>query len=381
MTRAQIHRGILRRLLSLRGRVVGSVRLVSRLYNDELLGGDSVTRTFLFFPDLHLLSQPGERDYRYGFRRLKGSRYVKRHVLLDRVCGTMLDFWNRLPRGRSLKVVQLGDMLDLWRENERRQDDMTALVARILDDNLEARRRLVRRGRQSLEPDVVLGNHDLRMDRSIELRHARRACTYKIGNRRSLLATHGDLFDPVEIATPDKLVEWAIEKFGRSASPGTNALDRTTERHTDGMVGPQGSPPIELEDEAASDVLPDWVNVWVTVAPCPEDDLRDSHELLPIALQYATGVRSGTKGTLRRMRLASSLPDLRTMVIGHSHDARICIHRDRDKPKNGLVLVDCGAWLEFSRFGPSTVPSCQIGVLCGGDMRIYQLDPHDSLYA
>lgn len=380
MNREQIHRAIVRRLLSLRGDCVERIRLIARLYNDELLGGDSPARTFLFFPDLHLLSAQGRQKYRYGFERLEGDRYVQRNVLLDRVCGTMLDFGKKLPSGRSLTTVQLGDILDLWREIEVPLDDVTGIVARILDDNPEVRKRLVGVGKTSLHPDVLIGNHDLRMNQSIELRRARRAVAYPIAGKRTLLVTHGDLFDTVEIATPDAVVEWAIEKFGRGALPGTNTLDRTTERSSEGIGGPHGSPPIDVDDEASSDLFPDWVNVWVTVAPCPEEELERSHGLLPVALMYAKGLRAGTARYLRWMGLRSGLPDLRTMVIGHSHHARICIHRDRNTPENGLVLVDCGAWLEFSRFGGSTVPACQIGVLCGGDMRIYQLDPHARLY-
>ena len=82
---------------------------------------------------------------------------------------------------------------------------------------------------------------------------------------------------------------------------------------------------------------------------------------------------------LRAIELASALPELRTIVIGHSHQARICLHRDAHDPGNNLVLVDCGAWIESAQFGDAVVPSCQIGMLCGGDMRIYQLDPHACL--
>ena len=108
MNREKIHRGILRCLLSLRGRSVERVRLVSRFYNAELLGGDSVTHTFLFIPDLHLLSQRGEQRFRYGFQRLKKNRYVKRSVLLDQVCEKIVEY--RTKTGLSLKTVQLGDI-------------------------------------------------------------------------------------------------------------------------------------------------------------------------------------------------------------------------------------------------------------------------------
>jgi flavin-dependent dehydrogenase len=39
-----------------------------------------------------------------------------------------------------------------------------------------------------------------------------------------------------------------------------------------------------------------------------------------------------------------------------------------------------GEWIDYARFGKKVVPSWQIGVLCGGDMRVYQLDPYKRLY-
>ncbi len=378
MNREKIHRGILRCLLSLRGRSVERVRLVSRFYNAELLGGDSVTHTFLFIPDLHLLSQRGEQRFRYGFQRLKKNRYVKRSVLLDQVCEKIVEY--RTKTGLSLKTVQLGDIIDLWRETKRREKDVKPFVGRILDENPEVRRRLVRPGPKSLRPDILLGNHDLRMNQSKELARARWAIPYRIGSKKSLLVTHGHLFDTVETGIPNRLKEWGVDRLGPSVSAQKYTLDRTKERKRHGMIGPHGSPPIVLGDKALRERLPPCVNVWRTVAPCPEELLIRNHELLPLALDFAKGLRKGTEKYLRWSRLESRLPHLRAMVIGHSHRARICVHQDREKPENGLVLVDCGGWIEFSRFGETTVPSCQIGVLCGGDMRIYQLDPHRSLF-
>jgi UDP-2,3-diacylglucosamine pyrophosphatase LpxH len=380
MNREEIHRAILSRLLALRGDVVERVRLVARLFNDELLGVRSAARTYLFIPDLHLVSRAADEAYQYTFRKLESGRFIQRHVLLDRVCGAMLDFWNDLPQGRSLKAVQLGDFVDLWRENEFAQDDITGLAARILDDYPEARRRLVRRGTESLEPDILLGNHDLKMAESNELKRARRAFTYKVGTGRPILVTHGDLFDGLETLLDDELQEWFVERFGPGVPAQQYTLDRTLDRQDGQLGGSEGAAPIVLEQEDDDVGLPDWVNVWVTVAPSEEALLTQSHRLLPTALEYAGGLRSGQQPYLDNMGIAGALPDLRTIVIGHSHHARICIHRDREDPANNLVLADCGAWIENYRFEDQVVPSCQIGVLCGGDMRIYQLDPHENLY-
>jgi hypothetical protein len=75
MDRADIHREFLALLLGLRDdRKIGQVRLVSRLYNDELLGGAASDTTYVFIPDLHLVSAAAERRYKYGFRKLTPKR-------------------------------------------------------------------------------------------------------------------------------------------------------------------------------------------------------------------------------------------------------------------------------------------------------------------
>ena len=227
MDRQDLHRSFLRYLLTLRDDCVQQVRLVTRLCHDALLGGDHAERTFVFLPDLHLLSRGAEAQYHYSFHAIEPGRFVQRDGLLDRLCGVLLEFAQQLPPEHTVKTIQLGDFLDLWRENEFAADDVTALVARILNDNPEARRRLVRVDAASLEPDVLLGNHDLKMLHSIELSHARRTFTYAVGDRRSLLVTHGDLFDALEGLLDDNLQDWFLERFGRGVSAHRYALDRT----------------------------------------------------------------------------------------------------------------------------------------------------------
>jgi hypothetical protein len=126
--------------------------------------------------------------------------------------------------------------------------------------------------------------------------------------------------------------------------------------------------------------LPDWINIWMTISPRDDGRLAESHSLLPDALDFAAKVRAGKKRTLTAAQLGAALPELRTIVMGHSHVPRICVHRDAAAPENDLVLMDCGAWIENSQFAAGdVVPSCHVGVLCGGDARIYQIDPHPSL--
>jgi UDP-2,3-diacylglucosamine pyrophosphatase LpxH len=64
--------------------------------------------------------------------------------------------------------------------------------------------------------------------------------------------------------------------------------------------------------------------------------------------------------------------DLRFMVIGHTHQARIAVRDDAD---GFFALVDCGAWIEKGRdANGQTFPNQQITVLSENEFRIYQLD-------
>lgn len=395
MNRKQVHRGILRRLLSLRhNQYIQNIRLVARLDDPTLIGGSSVRPVFVFIPDLHLMSRAHRGRYRFNFRKLKPKEYVKREVLFDQFCQAMLDFRNDLPDSRMLKVVQLGDFVDLWRELEMKDEPVSTTVGRILGDNPEAERHLVRTTVDSLRADLVRGNHDWEMSASTQLRRSRPAHVYAVDGKKTILATHGHVFDWVEDFS-DELQEAIVEKFGPHAPPGKRELDRTLARKEDFFIdeeetfwgiaddestGPQGAKPRVLNREEESDTLPPQVNVWVTKGTFNFEKIVQGHRLLPRALTYAREIRKGTSRYVKKLMLSGGLPQLRTIVIGHSHHARICIHHERGAPGKRLVLADCGAWIEYARFGKTVVPSCQIGVLCGGDMRIYQLDPHRRLY-
>ncbi len=245
---------------------------------------------------------------------------------------------------------------------------------RILADHPNIERQIVKRsGAQTLAAHILTGNHDAKSGKALPF--VRRSLKFGPANQETLLVTHGDAFDPTELLLPDKLQEQMVEWFGPLASAGSYQLDRTLESQPGGLEGVQGQGPVVIDSPDDSDHLQDWVNVWQVRSPADADRER-AHELLPIALAAADKVRRGkAKGSLG---LDGDMPSLRTIAIGHSHAARLVVARGVNGAPD-LVLADCGAWIENSRFGSTTVPSCHFGVLVGGDLRIYQLDPAPEL--
>ena len=64
-------------------------------------------------------------------------------------------------------------------------------------------------------------------------------------------------------------------------------------------------------------------------------------------------------------------------VIGHTHQARMLL--DRIAPNRPFVTLDCGGWIGLCKVlikgkrEAAYVPSAQIGVQSGNDLRLYQL--------
>ena len=70
--------------------------------------------------------------------------------------------------------------------------------------------------------------------------------------------------------------------------------------------------------------------------------------------------------------------NLRFMVIGHTHKARIVVD-ETDDPPGFFALIDCGAWIEnYQSEDGEPIPNAQIGVIYKNDVRIYQLEPREN---
>jgi hypothetical protein len=51
-----------------------------------------------------------------------------------------------------------------------------------------------------------------------------------------------------------------------------------------------------------------------------------------------------------------------------------------DEPNRFFVLMDCGSWQgKYQENNSEPKACCQVGVACGNDFRIYQLDPNTGI--
>lgn len=326
------HSDVLSALLGLT--TARSVHLVARttIRNARVTEG----RVWVFVPDLHLLTRRSAAEYKYSFGH-NGTRRVEREALLQEVCTALARL--QTGTGRTLFVFQLGDFVDVWRENQIREvEDLASLSRRVLADNPAARDYLADATR--LGTSLVIGNHDHVGTKSLarDDTFVRMKVSLALPPDGSVVVTHGDLFDPTE-KLPDPWSRWG-SRFTRVIGPGTKDL-------------PGAKRIRKLED------VPTRLGV------------TSKHQLFPGAIDFARGLRRGDVATLRRLRLRSKRP-VKIFVIGHTHHARLAL-------KQGVVLLDCGAWLERCRIDGRVLPCCQLGVIAqtgrGTDLRLYQLTP------
>ncbi len=322
---------------------VGKIRLVARLDDAAATGDPSDEYLHVFVPDLHLVSKKVRPRFKYGFDH--GLVFTK---LID----AMLAAWDDLEEaGHEMRVTQLGDFVDLWRES----NNELVGIRRVLDDFPDIRDRFVRNAEDSISANLLLGNHDLDAGQSRDFARARMSI-HLPGVNRTLMATHGDRLDLLELLLPDQVAAWAVWLFGRLAKPVTYPLAQLRTMRDDQMPGDMTDS--IMGDSALSDLA----------------DAEDRLSRFNVTTEHSLVTRAAdTADQLRKVPDEDGepiAPNLKVMVIGHSHHARMIHDQAR-----GLVLMDCGAWVESYQVGDGPkLPNRQIGVTCGSDLRIYQID-------
>ncbi len=372
----------------------GRLRLVAR-FDDPAVFQDLSGVVRVFLPDMHLLTPNDQAHYRYSFDHDEGMSLSSRALVLAELLRAFDAF-----DGEDFELHQLGDLADLWRAYD--EDGLRALETILRRADYPFLERLLDRGL------FVAGNHDQELN-ATHLLHAEKSRLCGAGAKGGILITHGDAIDPVE--NMGRLNETAVRLMGETQTSSIYDLRTPDERLYPKAAGstddPLAPPPIVNVGAAAwsTRFLREWKDTKHAAARTgswfreEEFALTTAHELLPLALDAKTrladaagrryaDVDTAGKFRLRRLGLASSPAgtDVRLIVIGHTHRARIVVAEERDrenrkKPATGdaLVLMDCGAWIENAvvtdEQGRSrTAASAQIGVQCGSDLRIYQCD-------
>lgn len=322
---------------------VADVMLVSSL-RDKRIGFPSNQDIRVFIPDIHLISNTRSRFF---------SKYATDPRELQLLCAivTQLNAFKQRASQQQKQVVvyQLGDCFDLWREidpdvppnspqfrdkMQKIRDDNASLVRALRDENLATR--------------FLFGNHD------IDLCYWRDGFMawergFFIENKIAVL--HGDVFDMVE-RFPDWLQKLAVYFFSPKASDydiGKDIRPCTTKlRRRDYKNYLQYQDPTKIGElvDCQKDI-PDKYNV------IPDHEFLDKARQMCAKANQQYGMQ------------------LHTVIIGHTHQARIVIHEER----NGelFTLVDCGAWIENHWERGKAKPNAQIAALSGNEVRIYQV--------
>lgn len=333
-----MHERLLERLLA-----VANVRLVASYTNPEFgLPGDKKIQ--IFIPDLHLLSTARRARYTYGTNN--------EDVLVD-VITELIELKAEAAADESVVVFHIGDYLDLWRESltpggdpdvpGRIKNDHAALVDLLEDERLNAH--------------FLLGNHDFDLYELTAYNKWERRF-FIPGAAPRVMVLHGDYFDWVERELSAELRDIAVYLFGQGHKATSAVLGKMQElAHKHNAAANytshiQRAQPAPLGAAQAGDArVPAEFNVQRK-----DNTVEGGLLFLDTAFEECAGT------------------NLKTVIIGHTHHARIAVREMPDgRP---FTLIDTGAWIEscVETGGGSASPNAQITALSADQVRIYQLD-------
>lgn len=325
------------------------VQLVARFKGDEAVGNTNEKYLHVFVPDLHLLSEAARMNFNLKFDW--SDEFTK-------VTTTLLNTRDHLKReNHRMTVTQLGDFVDLWRESLEGPKS----VKDIMEAFPDIRDRFLRKSEDSVSARLLLGNHDLNARESRIFARARMA-HYLPGAGWTLLATHGDIYDYLELFLPDVINTIVLQILRRIPKPSTYPMEKLMDLQEQYPPNDNQGDATFAEMEDAGADLPSEFNI-ITVTE--EEKRQETHKLLPLAVKAARNLR-----TEKDPEGKAIAPNLKVMVIGHTHHARLIIDKIDD-----LILMDCGGWVGNYRVRQAPAwPNHQLGAICGSDLRIYQVD-------
>lgn len=353
----------------------GNVFLVGQYADPALDVDDGALRVFV--PDLHWMSKATLLRFSKGYEFNQGRLPDGRPLF-----GTLLDVLEDCKQAlaNGLEVFQLGDSFDLWREVRDANEPVLEAYERVRNDPLvkPLADRLV-----ALKTSFVRGNHDAWLK---GINHGLTSADQFTTAAERVVLVHGHRFDNVEVVLPDT-VQLLFVQLATAVKPGKKRIGgfrKTDIARIDKLndlrrkpsfpptiyptVDPRGALPLEKTADVA-DLLTRW-QFHVKVdgfkhGTGSENDFEHVDHL--------------TFGDDIFRLEAASFSDHTLYVIGHTHHARILVDRSPMGAKP-LVTMDCGAWVEWcyvrqteATDPPRAVPSGQVGVQTGNEIRIYQL--------
>ena len=338
--------------------------LISRLFDPDLaLPEEGPIRVCI--PDLHMLSESGQRSFPgYGFHS-----DPRRTDLMVRFLDALGAFAQRLPDVSQLEIYQLGDFVDLWREGPGNNPHAILATNASVWDQLYG----TLAGTLQIPVYFLRGNHDFSLMDGGEFGDWQRLYAF---DQTPMALLHGDVLDWFEVFAPDWLQRAIVYLTGAQSQErnfsqaelqeGTEAQHKeheSTGRYKWAKQYRLGEHFATLPQGPTAAVADNVIELGAPEQDAgPQDDLT-GHELMRPAWQLVQA--------LARTRNMA----VRLMVIGHTHHARLVRYK---RGQEIFVLMDCGAWTEECWVGPQGGPikqqaSCQIGVLAGNDLRLYQL--------
>ena len=348
------------------------VFLVARLREPALAMDDP--RVHVFIPDTHLVPQADARRFPWA---TAGEPQVD---ALARLAATLI----RLRASDStLRVWQLGDFIDLWRTGDIGGDPQVDA-----DDTVADRRGLIE-AFMTTGMDILAGNHDQEL-LQYAWPHGRRTLSTVALNRTAgagrgdTILAHGHQFDPIETLSRD-IKEHFARGFTELLPPTATGMLEATNPHW--KPQPLNQPPPSRPGDplkflhfalTEGDPVPlgsDKVNVIQhTVVHDPGRAFTDALGAGTKPSADGPGQTFFSDAGFWAQKVSTDSRDVRLMVIGHTHRARIV----RGKRPDGttFVLMDCGActgsgFLSDEMDDP--IHHLQIGVKVADDLRIYQL--------
>jgi UDP-2,3-diacylglucosamine pyrophosphatase LpxH len=281
-----------------------------------------------------------------------------------------------------LEVFQLGDRFDLWRELTTDDPGIQAAYDRLRHDpDVESLATRL----DTLGTNYIRGNHDAwlaAVEKDGKLPPSAADLTTANG---SILLTHGHRYDNIELLLPDA-VKATFVGICPKIKPGTYPIGPFSNKTMKTLNGyltlreragypPEFPPPSVIPDGARLIQKPEDIQGLESQCTTYLDVRRFLHgHGDKNDFEHASYLTFGDKIFGYEQNHPANH---QVYVIGHTHHARILV----DHLPSGQVLVtmDCGGWIEnCSVFNdkakhPGVVPSAQVGVQCGNDLRIYQL--------